>query len=88
METVIKTRIVKIGNSQGVRIPKLLLDQLGFGTEVEITVQQNNLVIRPLRHPREGWEEQFRQMAAHGDDQLLDGDIVSLSSWDDAEWEW
>jgi len=88
METVIKTRIIKIGNSQGVRIPKLLLDQLGFGTEVEITVQQNNLVIRPLQHPRHGWEAQFREMAAHGDDQLLDGDIVSLTSWDDEEWEW
>jgi antitoxin MazE len=88
METVIKTRIVKIGNSQGVRIPKLLLDQLGFGTEVEITVQQNNLVIRPLHHPRDGWEEQFRAMAARGDDQLLDGDIVSLTTWDDEEWEW
>lgn len=88
METVIKTRIVKIGNSQGVRIPKLLLDQLGFGTEVEIIVQQNNLVIRPLHHPRHGWEEQFREMAAQGDDQLLDGDLVSFTSWDDEEWEW
>lgn len=88
METVIKTRIIKIGNSQGVRIPKLLLDQLGFGTDAEIIVQQNSLVIRPLQHPRHGWEEQFRAMAEHGDDQLLDGDIASLSSWDDEEWEW
>jgi len=88
METIIKTRIVKIGNSQGIRIPKLLLDQLGFGSEVEIAVQQQTLVIRPLQHPRHGWEEQFRIMAEQGDDQLLDGDIVSLSSWDDEEWEW
>jgi len=88
METVIKTRIIKIGNSQGVRIPKLLLDQLGFGTDVEIAVQQNNLVIRPLQHPRYGWEEQFRAMADQGDDQLVDGDIASLSTWDDEEWEW
>jgi antitoxin MazE len=88
MDTVIKTRIVKIGNSQGIRIPKLLLDQLGFGSEVEIAVQQQTLVIRPLQHPRHGWEEQFRSMAEQGDDQLLDGDIVSLSSWDDEEWEW
>lgn len=88
MKTAIKSRIVKIGNSQGIRIPKLLLDQLGFGTEVEIVVEQNTLVIRPLAHPRQGWEEQFRAMATNGDDQLLDGDLVSLSSWDDAEWEW
>lgn len=88
MKTAIKSRIVKIGNSQGIRIPKLLLDQLGFGTEVEIVVERNTLVIRPLAHPRQGWEEQFRAMATTGDDQLLDGDLVSLSSWDDAEWEW
>jgi antitoxin MazE len=88
MDPVMKTRIVKIGNSQGIRIPKLLLDQLGFGTEVEVVVQQNQLVIRPLQHPRSGWEDQFRLMAERGDDELLDGDIVSLSSWDDEEWEW
>jgi antitoxin MazE len=88
METAIKTRIVKIGNSQGIRIPKLLLDQLGLGPEVEIAIEQNHLVIRPLQHLRHGWEEQFRAMAAAGDDHLIDGDIVSLSSWDDEEWEW
>ena len=88
MDTVVKTRIVKIGNSQGIRIPKLLLDQLGWGPEVEIAVQQDQLVVRPAQHPRRGWEEQFRLMAERGDDQLLDGDIVSLSSWDDQEWEW
>jgi antitoxin MazE len=88
MDVVIKTRIVKIGNSQGIRIPKLLLDQLGFSVDVEIAVQQNNLVIRPLQHPRQGWEEQFRAMAEHGDDQLVDGDIVTLSAWDEEEWEW
>jgi antitoxin MazE len=88
METAIKTRIIKIGNSQGIRIPKLLLDQLGLGPEVEIVIEQNHLVIRPLQHPRQGWEEQFRAMAAAGDDQLLDGDTAALSSWDDEEWEW
>jgi antitoxin MazE len=88
MDTVIKTRIVKIGNSQGIRIPKLLLDQLGFGSEVEIAVQQQALIIRPLQHPRHGWEDQFRAMAEQGDDRLLDGDSASLSTWDAEEWEW
>ena len=88
MANAIKTRIVKIGNSQGIRIPKLLLDQLGFGSQVEIAIEQNHLVIRSLHHPRHGWEEQFRAMAAAGDDHLLDGAIVTLSSWDDEKWEW
>jgi len=47
METTVKTRIIKIGNSQGVRIPKMLLDQSGMGEEVELVVQTGQLVIRP-----------------------------------------
>ena len=87
MDAVIKTRIVKIGNSQGIRIPKVLLEQLGLGPEVEIAVQQNQLLIRSAQHPRAGWAEQFQTMAEQGDDKLLDGDL-STSSWDDTEWEW
>ena len=72
MSTSLRTRIIKIGNSQGIRIPKILLDQLGLGEEVELAVQEDQLVIRPIRHPRYGWDEQFRMMAEHGDDRLLD----------------
>jgi antitoxin MazE len=87
MSTALRTRIIKIGNSQGIRIPKLLLDQLGFDEEVELAVQEDQLVIRPIRHPRYGWDEQFRMMAEHGDDRLLD-EVVSLTQWDADEWEW
>ena len=88
METVLSARVVKIGNSRGVRIPKLVLEQLGFGEQVEIEVQAHQLVIRPVApKARQGWEEQFREMAARGDDQLPDGDQLGASSWDE-EWEW
>ena len=88
MSTVMKTRIVKIGNSHGIRIPKLLLDQLDLGEEVEITAQHDQLVIRPVRRPRYNWEEQFRTMAEQGDDPLLDETVLSLTQWDTDEWEW
>jgi len=83
-----KTRIVKIGNSQGVRIPKLLLNQLKLQGEVELTVRHNQLVIRQGHRPRQGWEEQFKKMAEKRDDRLLDEDAVSLSQWDKDEWQW
>ena len=54
MSTVFKTRIVKIGNSNGIRIPKLVLDQLGLGEEVELVVEEHQLAIRPIRRPRQG----------------------------------
>ncbi len=83
-----KTRIVRIGNSQGIRIPKLLLEQTGLRDEVELTVQDDALIIRPARKPRAGWAAAFREMARHGDDAMLDDAPPSLSSWDEDEWEW
>ena len=84
-----KARIVRIGNSQGVRIPKPLLEQSGLGTEVEIEAQAGQIVIRAAERPRQGWEEAFRSMAAHGDDALLDPEVAgSGGTWDDEEWEW
>lgn len=85
--TVVRTRLIKIGNSQGLRIPKVVLEQLNLRDEVELEVQENQLVIRPLVSPRAQWEEQFQAMAAKGDDQLLD-EVPTLTTWDAEEWEW
>lgn len=88
MQTTVKTRIVRIGNSQGIRIPKPILEQLGFGEEVELEIFPDQLVIRSAQTPRSGWDEQFKAMAEAGDDQLLDAEVYSLSEWDEVEWEW
>ena len=83
-----KARIVRIGNSQGIRIPKPLLEQISLRGEVEITVRDNSLIIQPATKPRAGWTAAFQEMAKHGDDALLDGDVPSLTTWDEDEWEW
>jgi antitoxin MazE len=88
MSTLFKTRLVKIGNSQGIRIPKVLLEQVGLTLDIELEVQGDQLVLRAARKPREGWEEQFRQMSEHNDDALLDPNVRMGSSWDDEEWSW
>jgi antitoxin MazE len=88
LAAVVKTSIVKIGNSQGIRIPKLLIRQLQLTGEVELTVKHNQLMIKPSQRPRQGWDEQFRQMAERQDDRLLDEDAVSLTQWDQDEWQW
>ena len=88
MASAIKARIVPIGNSQGVRSPKILLEQTSLGEEVELEAQGNQIIIRPLLAPRAGWAEQFRQMAERGDDKLLDNDSAGLTSWDEIEWAW
>jgi antitoxin MazE len=61
------TRIVRIGNSQGIRIPKLLIEQTGLSGEVEISVAENSLIIRPATKPRAGWAEAFQKMAQRGE---------------------
>jgi len=86
MSAAIRTRIVKIGNSQGVRIPKLLLEQSGIHAEVEIEVEGDYLTIRQARHPRAGWEQAFTQMSQNHDDLLLDE--FSTTEWEQVEWEW
>jgi antitoxin MazE len=83
-----KTRIIPIGNSQGVRIPKPLLEQTDLHGEVEIRAEGDSLVIRPAKKPRAGWAEAFETMARRGDDALLGEAPASLSRWDEDEWEW
>lgn len=88
MPGAVKARIVKIGNSRGVRIPKLLLDQADLGEEVELELQGGQIVIRPAHPARHDWGDQFKAMAAQGDDKLLDGDVMVSTVWDEKEWEW
>ena len=88
MPAVVKTRIVKIGNSQGIRIPKLLLEQADFGEEVELELQEDRLVIRPAQRPRHDWDVAFKVMAERGDDYLLDGESMLSTDWDEEGWEW
>lgn len=83
-----RTRIVRIGNSQGIRIPKALLEQTDLQGEVDISVRGGSLVISPAAPARSGWEAAFRQMAANGDDRLLDGDATTADSFDAKDWEW
>jgi antitoxin MazE len=85
---VIKSRIVKIGNSQGIRIPKLLLEQSNLGEEVELVLQEDQIVVRPVQNVRQGWEEAFKAMDKRGDDELLDAGALASTSWDEEEWEW
>ena len=84
-----KTKIIKIGNSRGIRLPKVILHQIGINDEVDLEVDRDRIILKPIRRRRSGWREAFRKMALKSDDRLLDGDeIISQSSWDKDEWTW
>ena len=88
MGATIRTKIIKIGNSQGIRIPKILLEQSGINTEVEveIEVESDRLTVRPAQQRRIGWDKAFAEMAENQDDILLDE--INTTDWDQNEWEW
>ena len=83
-----KVSIIRIGNSQGIRIPKVVLEQTHLKGEVELEVRDKQILIRAVRKPRQDWGRKFRLMAEKGDDRLLDRDVVGQTSWDEEEWQW
>ncbi len=83
-----RARVIKIGNSQGIRIPKPLLKQTGIMDDVELEVDKNQIIIRPISNPRAGWDDAFIAMAEKNDDVLLSGEENISHSWDEEEWQW
>jgi len=85
-----KIKIVKIGNSKGIRIPKVLLRQTGIDEEVSLEVKNNQIIIKPIdRAARQGWSTAFARMSEHGDDKLIDEEsLAAQSSFDDIDWDW
>jgi len=81
-----RAKLVQIGNSRGVRLPKPLLQEAGLTDEVEIRVRKGAIVIERVGHPRAGWAEAARQLRERNDDRLLDGPVGTR--FDDEEWQW
>jgi antitoxin MazE len=76
-------RLIPIGNSRGVRLPKTIIDQAGLTDELEILVTDGAVIIRAARRPRAGWADGAKACHANGDDgALLDGFANAF----DAEW--
>lgn len=81
-----KTRIVRIGNSRGIRIPKTLLDEAALPEEVELHAEPGRLVVQAIKQPRQGWATAAARMRPRRDDKLLDP--PTPTSFDRTEWEW
>jgi antitoxin MazE len=68
MGKTIRSKIIDVGNSGVIRIPRLLLEQAGLTGEVELIMEGDKLIIQASRRPRQGWETQFSAMAERRDD--------------------
>lgn len=85
---IIKSKIVRIGNSQGVRIPHFLLQQLHLANEVEMSIQDDQLVIRAARKPRQDWDMRFSRVLPSDIGPADEEPLPQLSDWDGTEWTW
>lgn len=81
-----RASIIKIGNSQGIRIPKPVLRQCDIQDEVDIEIRGNVIMLKPFhKKAREGWSEAFKQMKRKGADKLLIDDNLDLQM---ENWKW
>ncbi|HSU67772.1 MAG TPA: AbrB/MazE/SpoVT family DNA-binding domain-containing protein [Tepidisphaeraceae bacterium] len=84
-----KVKLVAIGNSKGIRLPRAVIEQAGLTEELELEIKSDGLVVRPVKPLRAGWDEAFRKMRRNGDDRLLDeADAHAFTDRDESEWRW
>jgi len=81
-----KTKLVPIGNSRGVRIPKPLLEQAGLKDDVELRVVEGGIMVRGVGVRRAGWAEAAAKVHERGEDGLLDEPVAT--DFDESEWSW
>ncbi len=81
-----KTRLIRIGNSRGVRLPKTIIAQAGLTDEVELGVRDGAVIIARATSARSGWAAAARQMLQRDEDRLLDA--PTPTRFDGKEWQW
>ena len=81
-----KARLVRIGNSRGVRLPKPLIEEAGLTDEVEIVLGDGSVIIAPAKRPRSGWADGAKALRARNEDRLLDP--PTATRFDDKDWKW
>lgn len=81
-----KAKLVRIGNSRGVRLPKALIEEAQLTDEVNLRVQDGALVITGATPVRSGWARAAQRMGARGEDALLD--TPTPTRFDATEWTW
>jgi antitoxin MazE len=84
--SLLKTKLVPIGNSRGVRLPKLMIRDAGLGDEVELQVSEGAIIISSARNPREGWADAAKLLHENRADRLLENSTET--KFDRDEWKW
>ncbi len=81
-----KAQIIQIGNSQGIRIPKMLLEETRLAGEVELEVFEGGILIRNVQKPRGNWDAIFKSMEDTDDDAPHESNMGT--EFEKKEWQW
>ena len=76
--------VVSIGNSKGIRLSKTLLEKYNITDKLELILEENYMVLKPISAPRKGWEDTFKLMHENGEDNLLIDDVFEDENFE--EW--
>lgn len=76
-----KTSIIRIGNSKGIRLSKMLLEKYKIEDEVELVLEPEAIIIRPVTKPRHDWEAAFAKIKDTGEEPLLIDDVLDENDW-------
>lgn len=85
-DVIMKAQIIQIGNSQGIRIPKMILEETRLSGDVELEVHPDGLLIRSLQKPRSTWDAEFKAVAETDDDLPLHA--AAATRFEAKEWKW
>jgi antitoxin MazE len=80
-----KAQIIRIGNSQGIRIPKTMIEDGKLSGEVELELHEDGILIRSLRKPRANWDSSFKSVSDIDDDLQVEG---ASTEFEKKEWQW
>ena len=80
---IMKASVIKIGNSKGLRLNRMVLEKYHIKNEVEMILQDDCIILKPIvEEPRKGWEKAFKTMHENGDDKLFIDDVFDDENWD------
>ena len=84
-----RSKIVKIGNSKGIRLPKTIIEQCELKDEVTLQVKDKKIIISSSKVSRKGWAEEFRRLTKNqeGKDDLKEFRNFT-TQWENEEWQW
>ena len=81
-----RLKLIDIGNSKGIRLPKTLITQYHLEDDIQIEMLKEGLLIKSVSKPREGWEETFKENTKK-DNETKDWQNIP-NKFDDKEWTW